>query len=88
MSKPDELKDDGKITKTVQFKGKVTASSLNVRTWAGTNNAKLKSVPSIKKGEVVEVCDVVNAKDGSRWYYVRIDGKVYGFVHSAYIKAI
>lgn len=87
-SKPSSLKDDGKITKTVQFKGKVTASVLNVRTWAGTNNAKLKSVPTIKKGEVVEVCDVVNATDGSRWYYIRIDGKVYGFVHSAYIKEV
>lgn len=36
-------------------------------------------------GNLVDVCDVVNATDGSRWYYVRIAGKYYGFVHSAYI---
>jgi len=27
----------------------------------------------------------VKAKDGSVWYYIRIDGRIYGFVHSAYI---
>lgn len=86
-SKPNDTteKDDGVISKTPQWVGKVTADVLNVRTWAGTNNPLIKSYPQLRNGNLVDVCDVVNATDGSRWYYVRIAGKYYGFVHSAYI---
>lgn len=86
-SKPNDttVKDDGVISKTPQWVGKVTADVLNVRTWAGTNNPLIKSYPQLRNGNLVDVCDVVNATDGSRWYYVRIAGKYYGFVHSAYI---
>lgn len=90
-STPDSdptVKDDGVIQKNPIWKGVVTADALNVRTWAGTNNPRLQSYPLIYKGAIVDVCDVVNAKDGSRWYYIRIDGKIYGFVHSAYIKKV
>ena len=76
----------GTISKTVKWKGKVTASSLNVRTWAGVNNPRIKSYPSLPVNTEIDVCDIVYAADGSKWYYVRIDGKVYGFVHSAYVK--
>lgn len=79
------VEDDGKISKTPQWVGKVTADVLNVRTWAGVNNPKIKSWPQLGYGNLVDVCDVVNADDGSRWYYIRIDGRIYGFVHSAYI---
>lgn len=79
------LKDDGVITKTPQWTGKVTADVLNVRSWAGTNNPLIKSWPKLSMGNLVDVCDVVNAADGSRWYYIRIDGRIYGFVHSTYI---
>lgn len=79
------LKDDGVITKTPQWVGKVTADTLNVRTWAGVNNPTIKSWPQLSNGNLVDVCDVVNAADGSPWYYIRIDGRIYGFVHSAYI---
>ena len=78
--------DDGVITKTSQWVGRVTADVLHVRTWAGTNNPLIKSWPRLGCGNLVDVCDVVNATDGSRWYYVRIDGRIYGFVHSAYIE--
>lgn len=87
-SAPDNVKDDGIISNEPAWKVKVTADALNVRTWAGTNNSKLKSYPTINKGKIVDVCDVVNAKDGSKWYYIKIDDKVYGFVHSAYVKKI
>lgn len=90
-SKPDNdttMKDDGVITKTPQWTGKVTADSLNVRTWAGVNNPLIKSWPRLGRGNLVDVCDVVNAVDGSRWYYIRIDGRIYGFVHSAYIAKV
>lgn len=82
------MEDDGVITKTPQWVGKVTADKLNVRTWAGVNNPAIKSWPQLSEGNLVDVCDVVNAVDGSRWYYIRIDGRIYGFVHSSYIQKV
>lgn len=82
------VKDDGVIKKTPQWTGKVTADVLNVRSWAGVNNPKIKLCPQLNGGNLVDVCDVVNAADGSRWYYIRIDGRIYGFVHSAYISRV
>lgn len=79
------LKDDGVITKTPQWVGKVTADILNVRSWAGVNNPTITSWPKLGNGNLIDVCDVINATDGSPWYYIRIDGRIYGFVHSAYI---
>ncbi|MCM1269380.1 MAG: phage tail tip lysozyme [Ruminococcus flavefaciens] len=75
----------GALNKNPQWVGKITASTLNVRTWAGTNNPNIKSYPKLAAGNLVDVCDTVIADDGSRWYYVRIGGKTYGFVHSAYV---
>lgn len=72
-------------SKTPKFVGKVTASTLNVRTWAGTENAQLKSYPTLAKGNLVDVCDTVKAKDKSNWYYIRIAGKYFGFVSTKYI---
>lgn len=76
------------LSKTPKWKGVVDVddSTLNVRKWAGTEYDRLKSYPQLNKGEEVEVCDSVKAKDGSTWYYIRIKGKTFGFVHSAYIK--
>ena len=71
----------GTINKTCKFKGKVTATSLRVRSWAGTENAVLRS---ITKGTVVEVCDEVKASTGKIWYYIKESGK-YGFVSAEYI---
>ena len=72
------------ISKKEKFKGKVVASSLNVRSWAGTENAVLRA---LSKGTIVSVCDSVNAKDGAEWYYIKESGK-YGFVSSRYIKKV
>lgn len=83
-----ELKDDGKIEKTPKWIGKVTASVLNVRTWAGTENPKIKSWPQLGKGNLIDVCDLVHDKDGDPWYYIRIDGRIYGFVSAAYITRV
>ena len=85
-SKPSKPVSNGGICRTPQWTGVVTADVLNVRTWAGTNNPTLKSIPQISRGKKVDVCDSVNAVDGSKWYYIRIDGEIFGFVHSAYIK--
>lgn len=69
------------------FVGKVTASKLNVRTWAGTEFPQIKSYPQLSSGNMVDVMNYTQtAKDGSKWYYVRISGRYYGFVHSSYIQ--
>ena len=88
-AKPDPVKPaepTGSPSKTPKWVGRVTASLLNVRTWAGTENPKIKSWPQLAKGNLVDVCDTIKAKDGKDWYYVRIAGKYFGFVSSAYIK--
>ena len=74
------------LSKTPKWVGKVTANELNVRSWAGAENPKIKKWPLLKKGNLVDVCDTIKAADGSNWYYIRIDGKYYGFVASWFIK--
>lgn len=76
------------IYKTVKATGEVTASVLNVRTWAGTQNANIKSYPTIKKGERVGVCSYITDDEGAKWYYIIIKNDKYGFVHSKYIRLI
>lgn len=76
----------GGLSKTPAWVGEVTADTLNVRSWAGTENPNIKSWPTLSKGNLVDVCDSVKASDGDTWYYIRIDGRIYGFVHSDYIK--
>ena len=83
---PGKPSTSGALNKTPKWVGKVTASVLNVRTWAGTENPQIKSYPILKKGNLVDVCDSQKAADGSTWYYIRIAGKYYGFVSSAYIQ--
>lgn len=72
-------------SKTPKWVGKVICNGLNVRTWAGIENPNIKSYPILNYGNLVDVCDTVEDKDGFDWYYIRIAGKWYGFVHSAYI---
>lgn len=79
-------KTSGAPSKTPKWVGVVTAALLNVRTWAGIENPNLKSYPQLARGNKVDVCDTVKAKDGSDWYYIRIAGKVFGFVSASYIK--
>ena len=72
-------------SKTPKWVGKVSGCTLlNVRSWAGTENANIKMWPKLAAGNKVDVCDTVKAKDGSNWYYVRIAGKYYGFVSAKY----
>lgn len=76
----------GTLCMTPQWVGVVTADTLNVRTWAGEEYSNIKSWPKLAEGNLVEVCDSIKAADGSTWYYIRIDGRIYGFSHSDYIK--
>ena len=79
----------GKPSKVIKFVGEVTASVLNVRTWAGTEYPQIKTHPFIYYGGRVYVCDTLKAEDGSDWYYILIpNGNVYGFVAAEYIRRI
>lgn len=71
------------------FTGEVAASSLNVRTWAGTEYPNIKKYPTLSKGDKVDVMNFTQkAKDGTSWYYIRIAGKYFGFVSTKYIKKV
>lgn len=87
-TKASSTKTSSSPSKTPQWVGKVTANLLNVRTWAGTENANIKSYPQLRKGNMVDVCDEVKASDGTVWYYIRIEGKYFGFVMSTYIAKV
>lgn len=75
-----------KLNKTPKYVAKVTATELNVRSWAGTENPKIKKWPLLKKGNLVDVCDTIKAADKSGWNYIRIAGKYYGFVAKKCLK--
>ena len=70
------------------FKVKVTANALYVRSWAGVEYKTLKSIPFIYKDKIVQVCDSIQASNGTTWYYIRIDNKIYGFINYRYVQAI
>lgn len=71
------------LNKTEKWSGKVNADGVNVRKWAGTENATCSFSP-LNTGTTVSVCDSVKASDGSTWYYIKYNGK-YGFMHSDYV---
>ena len=63
--------------------------SVAVRTYAGTEYSQLKSVPWLGVGNQVDYCDTVNARNGEKWYFVRIayaGGHVFGFVRGDLLK--
>lgn len=71
------------------YTGQVTASSLNVRTWAGAEYPNIKKYPTLNKGNKVDVMNFTQkAKDGTSWHYIRIAGKYFGFVSAKYIKKV
>lgn len=76
----------GGLNEKPKWTGKVTADVLNVRVYAGTKYPNIKTFPTLKYGTSVEVCDSVKDEDGDIWYFVRIEKRIYGFVHSAYVK--
>lgn len=76
------------LNKTPKWVGKVTAAELNVRSWPGTENPKIKKWSLLKKNNLIDVCDTIKASDDTDWYYIRIAGKYYGFVSSAFINRV
>lgn len=73
------------LNESVKWTG-TTTSKLKVRTWAGTENGECSFSP-LKKGAQIGVCDVVQAKDGSNWYFIEYDGKK-GFVSAKFVKKV
>jgi hypothetical protein len=71
-----------------QWVGECTASLLNVRSGPGVTYSTIRDWPQLARGNWVDVCDSFPAADGSIWYYVRIYGRYYGYVHSGYIKRV
>lgn len=78
-------KPSGGSSKYKVWVGRVTTNGLNVRRGAGTSYTNSHDYPKLYKGNLVDVIDEAKAKDGSKWYRVRIANKYYGWVHSAYI---
>lgn len=85
--KEEESTPNSGLSRTPQYVGAAT-TLVNVRTWAGKENPRIKSWPQLGEGNLVDVCDTVKAADGADWYYVRIAGKIYGFVSAKYIKRV
>ena len=75
------------LSTTPKWTGKCTAKA-PVRTWAGKECETIKSRPKLKKGETVGVCDSVNDLRKQTWYYVKIQGNIYGFVNSDFIERV
>ena len=65
--------------------GKVTASTLNVRTGPGAEYSRLSSYPQLGKTNLVDVIGTAKAKDGGTWYKIVIAAKYIGYVNAAYI---
>jgi len=75
--------DTPTLNETVKKKGVVTAKSLNVRTWAGTDNPTVSFSP-IKSGAIVGICDTLKDSNGRNWYYIKYQEK-HGFVCADYV---
>lgn len=69
-------------------KAKVTANALYIRSWAGVEFNPLKSIPYIYKDKIIQICDSIQAKNGTTWYYIKINNKVYGFINYRYVEII
>ena len=72
-------------TKKYPFVGKVTASKLNVRKGAGTDNPLLPEYPLLSKNNLVDVLSVTKDSTDTRWYKIRIAAKHIGYVSAKYI---
>lgn len=72
-------------SKEPKWVGRVTASSLNVRTGPSTDYGRVAAYPQLGYGNLVDVCDEVTNSSGNVWYYIRIGGSVFGYVSSKYV---
>lgn len=91
--KPYEKKEGPKpekkeLSREPKWVGKVNTARLNVRIWAGMQYSNIQSYPYLGYENLVDVCDTLKDDEGELWYYIRIAGKIYGFVASKYITRV
>lgn len=72
----------GTPNRSKQFSGVVKADVLNTRKWAGTNYGKCSL--KLYDGDVVDVCDSIQDRNGETWYYICYKNK-HVFVSAKYI---
>lgn len=72
----------GTPNRSKQFSGVVHADVLNTRKWAGTNYGKCSL--KLYDGDVVDVCDSIQDKNGATWYYICYKNK-HVFVSAKYV---
>ena len=41
----------------------------------------------LAKGNLIDVCDKIYDSNDELWYFIRIDGRIYGFVKAEFIQA-
>lgn len=78
--------DVRRLSKTPMWTGEVTASELNVRSYASAHFYQVPGWPVLGHGNKIDVCATVIGPGGDSWLYVRIAGGVFGFVSAKYIK--
>jgi peptidoglycan hydrolase-like protein with peptidoglycan-binding domain len=76
------------LSKTPLWVGSVTASSLNVRSYASSLFGQVQAWPVLGQGNQIDVCDELTGPQGDSWLYVRIAGGVFGFVSEKYVKKV
>lgn len=69
--------------KTPKWVGMCNTGLLNVRSGPGVSYPNIKKWPLLAYGNKVDVCDERNG-----WYYIRIDGRIYGFVSAQFISRV
>ena len=79
------VRTSGAPSKNPIAKGTVTADVLNVRTNPGKDFPNLKSVPTLSSGDVVDVCDMAQASDGGKWYYIKTPKGTFGYASAKFI---
>ena len=86
FEKADDTK--GASSKTPQYAAKVTCGALNVRSGPGKEFSNIKSWPILKRGNLVDVIRIEESTTGSLWAYIRIDGRIFGFVSCEFIERV
>jgi hypothetical protein len=69
-----------KLSKKPVAVGTVTASELNVRCFYSSVFGQVQEYPVLGQGNKIDICGEYH-----EWYYVRIAGKIFGFVSKRYV---
>ena len=82
------INTSGKYNAVPKKVGKVNVNLLNVRKGPGINYRNLVSYPQLALGNMVDICDLTVDAYNTKWYYIRIAGKYYGFASAEYITIV